>query len=69
MTELGAAMLSGVCGIGARVRHAGYLDHWLKVLKADKRAIFTAASAAQAAADELLNRAWHQADHDSQAAE
>ncbi|WP_439361876.1 zincin-like metallopeptidase domain-containing protein [Bradyrhizobium sp. DASA03007] len=27
-----------------RADHAQYLAHWLKVLKADKRAIFTAAS-------------------------
>ena len=33
--------------------HASYLDHWLKVLKADKRAIFTAAAHAQRAADFL----------------
>ena len=33
--------------------HAAYLAHWLKVLKADNRAIFTAASRAQRAADYL----------------
>ncbi len=37
----------------ARDDHASYLDHWLKVLKADSRAIFTAASQAQRAADYL----------------
>jgi hypothetical protein len=31
--------------------HASYLDHWLKVLKADKRAIFTAAAHAPRAAE------------------
>ena len=30
--------------------HAQYLDHWLRVLKADKKAIFTAASKASQAA-------------------
>lgn len=33
--------------------HASYLAGWLKILKADKRAIFTAASAAQKACDYL----------------
>ena len=34
-------------------RPFGYLAHWLQVLKQDKRAIFTAAAAAQTAADTL----------------
>ncbi len=33
--------------------HASYIDHWLTVLKDDKRAIFTAAAHAQRAADFL----------------
>jgi antirestriction protein ArdC len=33
--------------------HAAYLGHWLKVLKEDKRAIFSAAAHAQRAADFL----------------
>lgn len=40
-----------------RQDHAQYLDSWLKVLKADKRALFTAASAAQKAADYLREQA------------
>jgi antirestriction protein ArdC len=39
-----------------RADHAQYLASWLKVLKADKRAIFTAASKAQQAADWLTGR-------------
>jgi antirestriction protein ArdC len=37
----------------AREDHAAYIGHWLKVLKNDKRAIFTAAAHAQRAADYL----------------
>ena len=37
-----------------REDHAAYLAHWLEVLKADRRAIFSAASHAQRAADFLL---------------
>ena len=36
-----------------RSDHASYIENWLKVLKGDKRAIFTAASHAQRAADFL----------------
>lgn len=53
VAELGAAFLCAELGVAVdpRVDHAQYLAHWLNVLKADKRAIFTAASkAAEAAA-------------------
>ena len=36
------------------MRHAGYIDHWLAILKSDARAIFHAASQASKAADFLL---------------
>jgi antirestriction protein ArdC len=36
-----------------REDHAAYIASWLKVLKNDRRAIFTAASHAQRAADYL----------------
>jgi antirestriction protein ArdC len=39
----------------ARADHASYIANWLEVLKNDKRAIFTAASHAQRAADYLHN--------------
>ena len=35
------------------VRNAGYIASWIELLKADKRAFFTACSKAQAAADYL----------------
>lgn len=55
VAELGAAFLCADLGITPEPRedHASYLAHWLKVLKEDKRAIFTAASHAQKAADFL----------------
>jgi antirestriction protein ArdC len=55
VAELGSAFLCSALGITPEVRedHAAYLDHWLKVLKADKRAIFTAAAHAQRAVDFL----------------
>lgn len=41
-------------GINGELCHAGYFESSLKLLKSDKRAIFTAASKASAAADFLL---------------
>jgi antirestriction protein ArdC len=55
IAELGAAFLCADLGVTPEPRedHAAYLDHWLQVLKADKRAIFTAAAHAQRAVDYL----------------
>jgi antirestriction protein ArdC len=55
VAELGAAFLCADLGITPEIRddHAAYLGHWLKVLQADKRAIFSAAAHAQRAADFL----------------
>jgi antirestriction protein ArdC len=52
VAELGAAFLCADLQITdePRVDHAQYLGHWLTVLKADKKAIFTAASKASEAA-------------------
>jgi antirestriction protein ArdC len=54
VAELGAAMLCGVCNLPTLMQSASYLDHWLRVLRQDKRAIFAVASAAQRGADYLL---------------
>lgn len=58
VAELGAAFIGSELGFGPEhiEDHASYLSHWLKVLKADKRAIFGIAAKAQAAADYLLRR-------------
>ncbi len=55
VAELGAAFLCAELRIGGAPRqdHAQYLAHWLEVLKADKRAIFTAAAKASEAAGYL----------------
>jgi antirestriction protein ArdC len=55
VAEIGAAFLCCDLGITPEPRddHAAYLDHWLKVLRDDKRAIFQAAAHAQRAADFL----------------
>ena len=55
VAEMGAAFLCAALRITPEVLpdHASYLAHWLSVLKADKRAIFSAAALAQRAADYL----------------
>ena len=55
VAEIGAAFLCADLGITPETRedHAAYIETWLTVLKDDKRAVFTAASHAQKAADYL----------------
>ncbi len=55
IAEMGSAFLCSDLGITAEIRedHAAYMQNWLSVLKADKRAIFTAAAQAQRATDYL----------------
>lgn len=52
IAELGSAFLCAEIGISPepRIDHARYIDSWLKILKNDKRAIFTAAAKASQAA-------------------
>jgi antirestriction protein ArdC len=55
VAELGSAFLSADLDLTPEVRedHAAYIASWIKVLKNDKRAIFSAAFHAQRAADFL----------------
>ena len=59
IAELGAAFTCTYLGLSTEPRedHAQYIQSWLRVLKADKRAIFTAASKAQQATDWMIQRA------------
>jgi antirestriction protein ArdC len=55
VADCGAAFLCADLNLSCEPRedHASYLAHWLKVLKADRHAIFSAASHAQRACDFL----------------
>lgn len=53
VAEMGSAFLCAAHGIEGSLQHPEYIGHWLAVLKADKTAIFTAASKAQQAVDHL----------------
>jgi len=55
VAELGSAFLCADLSITPEVMpdHAAYVSSWLKVLKEDKRSVFTAASMASKAVDYL----------------
>jgi antirestriction protein ArdC len=53
VAELTSAFLCAEFGFDSDIRHAGYIRNWIAILKKDERAFFTAASAAQKAADHL----------------
>ncbi|MFL6447768.1 MAG: ArdC family protein [Bryobacteraceae bacterium] len=57
IAELGSAFLSAELSLETEPRfdHAPYVENWLRVLKSDKRAIFTAASKAQQGAQFLTD--------------
>jgi antirestriction protein ArdC len=57
VAELGAAFLCGDLGISNEPRpdHAAYLSSWLRVLKSDNRAVFSAARFATVAADFIVS--------------
>ena len=65
IAELGAAFTVGQLGfIDATIEtHADYVQSWIKVLKNDNKAIFTAASQAAKAADFILSKTTATAAH------
>jgi len=67
IAELGAAFLCATAGIDGKLQHDSYIASWLKVLRGDKRAIFTAAAAARKAA-EFVTPTGSMADQDEQEA-
>jgi antirestriction protein ArdC len=57
VAELGAAFLGAELGFVQENLefHASYLDHWLSIIKEDKKALFKAAADAQKATDFIMN--------------
>ncbi|MDD5056586.1 MAG: zincin-like metallopeptidase domain-containing protein [Sideroxydans sp.] len=56
IAELGAAFSCAHCGVDGQLQHASYIASWIKVLKGDKKAIFTASSAARKASEFLIGK-------------
>lgn len=54
VAELGSAFMCAQLGVFGDVQHDSYLEHWLKVLREDKRALFRAAKQAREASELLL---------------
>ncbi len=54
IAEMSSAFLCAHLGIASRLQHAAYISSWLRLLRSDKRAVFTAAAKAQQAADFVL---------------
>jgi antirestriction protein ArdC len=57
VAELGSAFQCAEFAFDGDVRDAGYIQHWIRLLKEDKKAFFTATSAAQKAVDFLRGKA------------
>ncbi len=57
VAELGAAFLCSHCQIAGQLQHANYIAEWLRIMKADKRAVFHAAAKAQQASDFVIRLA------------
>lgn len=51
VAELGSAFICARVGIPARHRSAAYVEHWLRVMKSDNKALFDAASMSAKAAN------------------
>ena len=56
VAELGSAFLCQRYAVDGTLQHPAYVASWLRVLKADKRAIFTAASAARKGCEWLYDK-------------
>jgi antirestriction protein ArdC len=67
IAELCSAFLCAEFSIDGDLRHAGYIQNWIGLLKADSRAFFTACSKAQAAADYLRGLALSDRQNDAAA--
>ena len=62
VAELASALIGADLGLPVTHldNHASYIDHWLRILRADERALMTAAARAEEAAALLLSRAKHE---------
>jgi antirestriction protein ArdC len=67
VAELCSAFLCAEFAVDGDLRHAGYIQNWIGLLKADSRAFFTACSKAQTAADYLRGLALSDRQNDAAA--
>ncbi|MDC9612887.1 zincin-like metallopeptidase domain-containing protein [Xenorhabdus khoisanae] len=55
VAEMGSAFLCAQLEVFGEVNHESYIEHWLSILKADKKALFRACKQAREASEYLLN--------------
>jgi antirestriction protein ArdC len=67
LSKLCSAFLCAEFSVDGDLRHAGYIQNWTGLLKADSRAFFTACSKAQAAANYLRGLALSDRQNDAAA--
>ncbi|KGT93878.1 DNA primase [Erwinia typographi] len=65
IAELGSAFLCAHLGVYGEVQHDSYIDHWLKILKSDKKALFRACRMAREASEHLLKPLHEAAEEDA----
>ncbi|MDY0929400.1 zincin-like metallopeptidase domain-containing protein [Enterobacter sp. CFBP8995] len=65
IAELGSAFLCAQLGVYGEVQHDSYIDHWLKILKSDKKALFRACRQAREASEYLLQPLGEQVEEDA----
>lgn len=66
VAELGSFMLANETCMPAKIEnHASYIEHWLKVLKTDKMAIFIASAKASQVCDFIMGRPAYEAKADA----
>src|SRR3546814_7049136 len=53
VAEFTSSFLCAELGVEGELRHAGYIDHWIALLREDNRAIYTAAAKASQAVEYL----------------
>ena len=65
IAELGSAFLCAHLGVYGEVQHDSYIDHWLKIMKSDKKALFRACRMAREASAYLLEPLHEAAEEDA----
>lgn len=64
IAELASSFINASCGLDSIANHDSYIASWLKVLKNDKKAIFTASKEAQKAANMVLGESLQDSDNE-----
>ncbi len=66
IAEIGSAFVCAALGITGELQHESYIDHWLQIMKADKKAIIRASKQARLASEYLFSFESDQVSEDAQ---